>query len=332
MYKKLPKLDLNITNRCNFRCVHCAFDSGITKMDELSVPELKKILEDTRELGGERIDITGGEPLLREDLEDILRVGKSLGYRIELVTNGSLLTTQKLQRFKELGLDALAISLDGSNFNEYARIRNVDYTTYKRVIKTIMDACNLGFYTKINTVVFKSNLENIPSITQFCIATGVKEHGLYYFSPVGRGNSAREYSVEPSTLLKCIREKLMMFDSRIKLSIEVPFIEKGLLKKECGCIMKDDPYHLQILPDGKVYPCAILASYKKPLANVHDVSVKDIWCNTKLWDDYSAFVEAEVFQKYCGACVDYHAFATKKYQDYTMICPLRKFNVGELNV
>ncbi|MCK5025696.1 MAG: radical SAM protein, partial [Nanoarchaeota archaeon] len=71
LHRKLPKLDLNITNRCNFRCVHCAFDSGIEHMSELSVKEIKKILTDTKELGGERIDLTGGEPTVREDLADI---------------------------------------------------------------------------------------------------------------------------------------------------------------------------------------------------------------------------------------------------------------------
>ena len=51
--RRLPKLDLNITNRCNYRCKHCAFDSGVIDMKELTVPKLTKILKDTKELGGE---------------------------------------------------------------------------------------------------------------------------------------------------------------------------------------------------------------------------------------------------------------------------------------
>lgn len=56
----LPKLDLNITNRCNFRCIHCAFDSGKKQIKEFSTQKIKQILKDTKKLGGKKIDITGG--------------------------------------------------------------------------------------------------------------------------------------------------------------------------------------------------------------------------------------------------------------------------------
>ena len=78
----LPKLDLNITNRCNFRCVHCAFDSGCTNIQEFSLEKIREILEDTKKLGGEKIDITGGEPLARDDLIEIIKLGKELGYKV----------------------------------------------------------------------------------------------------------------------------------------------------------------------------------------------------------------------------------------------------------
>jgi radical SAM protein with 4Fe4S-binding SPASM domain len=329
--RKLPKLDLNITNRCNFRCVHCAFDSGIVKMKELSIPELKKILEDTRALGGERIDITGGEPTLRKDYQKIIQIGKSLGYRIELVTNGSLLTRKKLISLKRSGLDSIAVSLDGSSYDVYKKIRKVSLARYKRVLQTITEACHLGFYTKVNTVVFKSNLRDIPAITEFCIKTGVKEHGLYYFTPVGRGNSAREYSVDPKQWLEFIRKHLMQYESSIKLSVEVPFIEKSNSQKALGCIVGEDPYHLQILPDGNVYPCAILASYQKPIGNLHEQSVKDIWGNSIKWKNYFSEIENNIFSKFCGSCVDYSGFDTEKFAKYNIVCPLRKFKVGELH-
>lgn len=330
-HKKLPKLDLNVTNRCNFRCVHCAFDSGIKAMNELSIKELEKILKDTKELGGEKIDITGGEPTIREDIDEIIKLGKSLGYKIELVTNGSLITKKELFKFKNLGLDSIAISLDGSNYEIYSKIRKVDEKTYRHVLKTIDYAVNLGFYTKINTVAFNSNLENIPEITEFCINKKIKEHGIYYFTPVGRGDISTELSVEPVKWLNFIREKLVKYDSQIKLSIEFPIIEKDFPKEGLDCILKEDPYHLQILPDGNVYPCAILASYQKPIGNLHKMSIKEIWNNQKLWENYYQRTCLEVFQKFDGFCADFHNFNLKNYASkYKFVCPLRKFLVGEL--
>ena len=87
--EKLPKLDLNITNKCNYRCTHCAFDSGCFEMPELSLQEEKKILVDTKELGGRRIDITGGEPTLRRDYKEIISAGKTLRLH-QIVTGLSL--------------------------------------------------------------------------------------------------------------------------------------------------------------------------------------------------------------------------------------------------
>ena len=69
-------------------------------MNEMSLGELEKILRETKELGGEKIDITGGEALVREDVGEIIGLGKSLGYRMELVTNGYLLNSERLKRLR----------------------------------------------------------------------------------------------------------------------------------------------------------------------------------------------------------------------------------------
>lgn len=331
-HERLPKLDLNVTNRCNYRCVHCAFDSGVTEMSELSLDELGKILRDTKDLGGERIDITGGEPTIREDVEEIIRLGKGLDYKIELVTNGSLVTREQLSRYRDIGLDSIAISLDGSGYGLYRRIRRTSEKTYERVLKAIEKSVELGYYTKVNTVVFNSNLDDLPLITETCIEKGVDENGIYYFTPVGRGCGEDGLVVDPIKWLEFIRERLMKYDSGIRLSLEFPLIEKDFPKEGLGCILDEDPYHLQILPDGNVYPCAILASYGMPLANLHDKSIKNIWNNQELLDNYQKMVSSGVFRKYDGFCVDFDGFDLDEHisGEYKFVCPLRKFMVGEL--
>ncbi|MBM3233702.1 radical SAM protein [Candidatus Pacearchaeota archaeon] len=327
----LPKLDLNVTNRCNFRCVHCAFDSGIVSMGELTLGELEKILSDTRKLGGRRIDITGGEPLLRGDVEDIISIAKKLGYKVELVTNASLLTEEKLSKFRGLGLDGIAISLDGASAETYNRIRRRDKKTFAKVLENIQKSVELGFYTKVNTVIFDFNLEEIPKIVELCLKLGVQENGIYYFTPIGRGNRSTELAIEPLKWLKFIRERLMKYtNSGMKISLEVPLIERKYWNRGLGCIANTEKNHLQILPDGNVYPCAILASYNKPVANLKQCSVKNIWNNKKLWRDYWKDI-SRVFP--CKSCVDFKsAFSMKNYdfRKYRFVCPLRKFKLEEL--
>lgn len=323
---KLPKLDLNVTNRCNFRCVHCAFDSGRTKMKELSLKKIKEILEDTKKLGGERIDITGGEPLVRKDITKIIKIGKRLGYKIELVTNGSLLNKKKLSHLKKLKLDSLAISLDGSDYEIYSRIRKVKKNIYEKVLRNIKEALKQGFVVKINTVAFNSNLKDIPKITEFCIENKVKEHGIYYFTPIGSGSISNEIAIEPIKWLNFIKKYLVGYHDKIKITLEFPLIEKGKLKSNIGCIANTEKYHLQILSNGNVFPCVILSSYNKPIANLHEVRIKDIWKNKKLWHKYWKGL-SELFNSYGGYCVNFKTFNIKNYdlKDYNFVCPLRKF-------
>lgn len=331
--RKLPKLDLNITNRCNFRCTHCAFDSGVMQMPELTLEELEKILRETKEVGGERFDITGGEPLLREDIEDIIRIGKRLGYKIELVTNGYLLTREKLERFRELGLDGIAISLDGSNAEVYNRIRRRDKATFKKILENIKEVKKAGFYTKINTTVFSSNLKNIQNITELALSLGADEQGIYYFTPVGRGNLSKELAVEPLKWLNFIRTRLKKYQGRgMRISLEFPLIEKEYWDTNSGCIANNEKSHLQILPDGKVYPCAILASYRRPIANLHECSIKDIWNNAELWKNYWAGLSG-LFEGFGGYCVDFKsAFQMQGYnpKKYCFVCPLRKTELKDV--
>jgi MoaA/NifB/PqqE/SkfB family radical SAM enzyme len=332
MEGKLPKLDLNVTNRCNFRCTHCAFDSGLIVMPELSLSELEKILRETKELGGNKIDITGGEPTLRKDIFDIVKLAKSMNYKIELVTNGSNLDKESLIKLRELGLDSTAISLDGSNYETYARIRRTTPEIYQKVLRTI--DLSLGFFpTKINTVVFESNLEDIPNITKWCIGKRVYEHGLYYFTPIGRGERNKEKAVEPLKWLDFIRSKLVpLINEGTKISLELPLIEKEHFKEEYGCIANTDKSHLQILPNGNTFPCAILASYSLLVANLREGSIKGIWQNPELWNEYWKRINQK-FQGNGGYCVDFKgAFQMTDYDlsRYAFVCPLRKFNLREV--
>lgn len=320
---KLPKLDLNITNRCNYRCVHCAFDSGKKKIEEMSLEEITKILKQTKELGGEKFDITGGEALVRKDVKEIISIGKDLGYKIELITNGSLLTKEKINNFKKAGLDSIAVSVDGHEYKSHARIRRISRQTYDKVMRNIDLILEKDIKLKINTAVFESNYKNLHKITEWAAKKGCAEHGIYYFTSIGRGLRHKERSVDPKTWLNYARKEFPRFKN-IKVSLEVPFIEKNKLQKEHRCLAEAEQYHLQILPNGDVFPCAIMASYNHPLANLKNTSIKDIWKNKNLWNNYWNKINTR-------CCVDYSgSFNQKDYDNYKAVCPLRKYKVEDL--
>lgn len=328
----LPKIDLNVTNRCNLRCSHCCFNSGEREMGELSFKEIKNILRGFNNIGGQRIDITGGEPLMREDIDRIVRMAKYFNLKTELVTNGILITRDNIQKYKEkFRLDGIAISLDGSKAEIYNRIRGADQKLFKKVIKTIKESAKAGLYTKVNTVVFKSNLEDLVNISELAIDCGAHEHGFYYFSPIGRGAREQSNVADPLIWLEIIRGQLIKLKDRIKFSVEVPLIETEIADRlNIKCFL-EDPWHLQILPNGDVYPCAIMASYEKSLANLHSRTLKEVWDCESLWDrSYYTEKVLPLFEKF-GGCVYYPSFSRLiKRGDYRFVCLCRKFDLAEL--
>ncbi len=328
--RKLPKLDLNITNRCNLHCKHCAFDSGTIEMKEMSLDKLTGVLYQTKELGGEKIEITGGEPTLRGDYLAVLQIAKSLGFKVELVTNSLLLNKDLLIELQNEGLDSIAISMDGYQWKTHANIRGITEKQFYRVMENVANAVDLGIKTKINTTVFESNLGEILDIVKGAKFANVDELGLYYFTPIGRGSRYGEKSVEPLKWLDFVRNELFHYKDLLKVSLETPLIEKELYKEEMGCIWSTDPYHLQILPDGNVYPCAIMASYQMPAGNLYRNTVGDVWNDKQLWLQYQRKLSSLFTCN--GSCVDFSEFNIKDYQDHEFVCPLKKFSVDDLMV
>lgn len=324
--RSLPKLDFNVTNRCNFRCVHCCFSSGEVLLEEFSIKKIREVLESFKRLGGQRIDVTGGEPLLREDVGEIIAIGKNLGLKIELVTNGSLLDDEKLGLFKKLGLDAVAISLDGSNYDTYKKIRRVDENVYSRVVANIKKCAEYGFYTKVNTVVFNSNLRDLGRITDFCVDSGVSEQGFYYFTPVGRGALAPREVVPPLRWLDVVRREVYPRKDKIKLSIEAPLLEKHLAENLKTACYLENPWHLQLLPDGNVYPCAIMAFYGLPCGNLYRQTLADIWNDKRLWD--GSYYRRNVLPQFAkfGGCVRFNKRFQKivKGGEFSFLCLMCK--------
>ncbi|MCX6744265.1 MAG: radical SAM protein [Candidatus Parcubacteria bacterium] len=330
MERQVIKLDFNVTNKCNFRCKHCCFRSGEVNLKQLPFPMIQSILTEFKELGGKRIDITGGEATTRKDCFQIVALCKQLGFKTELVTNGSLLNEETLKRYQGIGLDGIAISLDGSNFKHYSQIRPVSEGTYKKVLKNIELAAKHGFYTKVNTVVFDSNLHDLIAITRLAVALGAREQGFYYFSPIGRGDCFTANIADPLKWIQVIRQLLIEFYNKIEISLETPIIESDFCRKiDTHCYM-ERPWHLQILPDGNVFPCAIMCAHQKPLANLYEQSLRQIWENEKQLQDYFERQTQPLFEAW-GGCVNYPKMQKQiKSGKYSFVCLCKKFSLQEL--
>jgi MoaA/NifB/PqqE/SkfB family radical SAM enzyme len=164
----LLSINLEVTKRCNARCNFCDY------WKEKPPEELKDYVQVVRKLKPLSVGLTGGEPLLREDLPDLIAsLRRNFGFlRISLVTNGSLLTREKGLELWEAGLDELSISLDYLDSRHDAG-RGLPGLT-KHIIAVAPELAAAGVNLSFNLVMKSSNYREVPQIVRECAGMGVK--------------------------------------------------------------------------------------------------------------------------------------------------------------
>jgi cyclic pyranopterin phosphate synthase len=208
--RPLRDLRISVTDRCNFRCTYCMpkaqFDKHhryLSHNDLLSFEEITRLAKPFVELGVGKIRLTGGEPLLRKGIEDLiaqlaaLRTPAGQPLDLALTTNGSLLA-RKARALKDAGLNRITISLDGLDDAVFQRMNDVGFPV-ARVLDGISAAQAAGFSNiKVNMVVKRGvNEQEILPMARFFRGTGVTVRYIE-FMDVGATNGWRMDDVVPS--------------------------------------------------------------------------------------------------------------------------------------
>ena len=168
--RKIDYLRISVIDRCNLRCVYCMPEEGIESIphDEiLTYDEILRICEIVSELGIRKIKITGGEPLVRKDIVNLVRDIKNIDKieQVTLTTNGILLH-EMLDDLYDAGIDAINISLDTLNKDNFKKITRRD--GLEKVLMSIDKAYDLGIRVKINCLAIRDfNLREIVEIASF---------------------------------------------------------------------------------------------------------------------------------------------------------------------
>ena len=198
-------LRVSVTDRCNFRCTYCMpaeiFGSGHAFLKDpqlMSLDELKRILRAFVALGVEKIRLTGGEPLLRADVPELIRFIKAeLGIAdVALTTNGWLLE-KYAPALRAAGLDRLNVSLDSLDPDIFGRMNGVGFSP-ERVLRGIAAAREHGLPVKLNMVVQRGvNEHEIPTLAAWCRERGLTLRFIE-FMDAGNHNGWRREQVVPA--------------------------------------------------------------------------------------------------------------------------------------
>jgi AdoMet-dependent heme synthase len=176
-----------VTRRCNLNCIHCRASADMAAQpDEFSREECLRLLEDIASFSRPVIILTGGEPLLRDDIFDLARYGTGLGLRIVMAVNGTLLTPEGVEKLKEAGVQRISVSIDGATPESHDGFRRVE-GAFGGALQGLSYAQAAGLPFQINTTITKQNLEELSAIHALTKKVGAVAHHIFVLVPTGRG-------------------------------------------------------------------------------------------------------------------------------------------------
>lgn len=186
-----------ITRACAFACVHCRADAQRTRDPrELTTGEARRLIDRINDFGNPILIFTGGDPMMRPDLFDLIRYATEKGLRCSLTPTATALpTVERLQKAKEAGIRRMALSLDAPSPEVHDNFRQVP-GSWERTIQILRNAQSIGLSAQINTTVTKHNVGLLPEMVKFVEEVGAVQWSVFFLVPTGRGQIAHMISAE----------------------------------------------------------------------------------------------------------------------------------------
>ena len=183
------------TNKCNLKCSHCYQNAGPAKEQELTTAEGKKLIDEIARAGFKVMIFSGGEPLLRPDIYELVGYAASKGLRPVFGTNGMMITKEVAQKLKDAGAQAMGISLDSLDEAKHNKFRGLP-DAYSKTIQGMKNCREVGLPFQIHTTVMDWNKEEVCDVIDFAVEMGAIASYLFFLIPVGRGVFIEQNAVE----------------------------------------------------------------------------------------------------------------------------------------
>ena len=287
-----------LTRNCNLNCIHCrAAASKGPHEGELTLPECKQVIDQIASFASPTIILTGGEPLLRDDIFDIIEYGNAKGLRLVMAINGTLLTEEKAFLIKEGGIKRVSLSLDGKDAKTHDAFRGV-IGSFNSVMRAADTLNGVGLPFQINTTVTRHNVEDLLDIYSLVKAIGAVAWHVFLLVPVGRGKGLKGKELNTEAYENVLN---WLYDIESKHEIEMKVTcaphyyrivtEKGDTPKSAGCLAGKS--FMFISHRGIAQPCGYL---EIPSGDVRKEGVQ------RVWEESPTFNQLRDLTSYKGKC------------------------------
>ena len=291
----------NVTLKCNLKCAHCYINAAETELsDELSTDGAKMLIHQITEVSRPLLILSGGEPLLRDDIYEIIRYGADRGLRMGMGSNGMLIDDDATKKLEDAGMGTVAISLDSSTPERHDEFRGVK-GCWQHAVDAIKALKKSKIEVQVNSTVTLQNYDEVDDIMALAEELGVDNFHLFFLVPTGRGTDIQDITPQMyEDMIVSTLGKIKKYKLNVKPSCAPQFMrvskEQGVDMSRWvrGCMA--GLYYCRIYPSGEVTPCPYLPLN---LGNIREKSFKDIWFNSEV---FRALRDFDMLKGKCGQC------------------------------
>ena len=286
-----------VTSACNLRCVHCHATGDKPAEGELDTAEAKLLIEQMAAVNEFRMLVyTGGEPLVRPDLIELLHHSKEAGLTNVIATNGILITDEKARELKRAGVAGAAVSIDSTNAAVHNRIRVKD-DAFELTLRGIEALRKAGILLQINVTAMEYNFDDLENIIELATRKDSGIMLMYQLVPVGRGSEIAKAALN-------LKDNERLIKKVAACQVDTPtviepvagpqywpyLLERKKRGKGVWLKMAEQVFHgcaagrgfVYIKSNGDVWPCPFV---EVNAGNVRDSSFEEIWNNSEVFQD-----------------------------------------------
>jgi MoaA/NifB/PqqE/SkfB family radical SAM enzyme len=263
---------LSLTHKCPNHCVYCSAQTG-KEEKELTTEQWIRVINDLQDMKTSIIGLTGGEPMVREDIFDIVKAIDQRSTAM-LFTSGYHLTPEKARELKKNGLFSIGISLDSHDKEVHNRNRS-DQHAFDMALQALQNAREAGLYVMAQTVVLKENLGEDPLGKLFKLAKDHGAHEVKMLEPILSGKLLTEKNLDEVLYDAVARKTLIDIQHKANKRKGFPKIStfaytESEEKFGCGA----GTQHAYVSANGDLYPCDFVPM---SFGNVTENSIKELW-------------------------------------------------------
>lgn len=293
-------LTAELTYACPLQCPYCSNPLDYAKYTtELSTDDWKRVLSEARQLGALQLGFTGGEPLTRQDLPELVKHARELGYYSNLITSGYGMTEEKIVQLKEAGLDHIQVSIQASTQELNDHIAGTTSFEHKKAVAHLVK--KHGYPMVLCVVIHRENIHQMPDILAMAEELGADYLELANTQYYGWAHANRDglmptqaQFIEAEQIAQAFKEKVA---GKMKVYYVVPDFYEDRPKK---CMNGWGTTNLTIAPDGVALPCHSARELPDlDCPNVQDYSIGEIWRDSKA---FNFFRGDDWMQEPCRSC------------------------------